>query len=482
MGNKNTIAEKDSKEEQTYDFSTDPLLSPLFNYYFANRKCEYGEEQLEISPQERILLEQLIQIAALNNEIKMKDTESGGDTQNSNFQNKLNDLYNKNSGRMKIIIDTDIGTDIDDVLALLCALKTPKEHLNILGITTNYHPTHLRARVAQEILNATGPPSNKIPVIPGSSFLCGSHRGFFHHGNEGKGLFLDTEEIDELWQPCVDSEASQFIYGECKKYPGEVTIVSIGIPTNIGFCAYKYKDFGGLVGHIVVMGGGSIIYKEKAEVNHTVGKYSADSHLWSKSKKYYSSDSLPFPIPKTPKSIFINTPTPFYMYPNHNLSGDTLASTLLFNKLEDTPITLIPHEITSKFWLSGVSILTLLNIGSKSHPQPHKNIYRENSPGGRLLHEWLSRRWGQMGQCPHDPLTLYEAVYPLRAEGESFQGGRSALRYINGTLVVHQWAAFSTFVPDGMGKHRIAVGVLGGWLGWLEDTLLVGIASDEWVY
>ena len=52
----------------------------------------------------------------------------------------------------KVIIDTDIGTDIDDALALLSALNMPSADLELVGIVTNYYPTKLRARVAQEMM------------------------------------------------------------------------------------------------------------------------------------------------------------------------------------------------------------------------------------------------------------------------------------------------------------------------------------------
>ena len=146
---------------------------------------------------------------------------------------------------------------------------------------------------------------------------------------------------------------------------------------------------------------------------------------------------------------------------------------------------------------------------------------------GRFLCEWLDRRGMQKGQCPHDPLTLYEAVYPRlpaveagdasgggagdleeagyaggaemggeakeakmgeklgekknHAHRPGFVPGRAALRYVSGTFVCHEWAGFLTFVPNPDGLHRMAVDVVDSkaWLGWLDDTLSQGIPLEK---
>ena len=50
----------------------------------------------------------------------------------------------------KVIIDTDIGDDIDDAFALALALSTPKLH--IIGVTTAWGDTDLRARLTARFL------------------------------------------------------------------------------------------------------------------------------------------------------------------------------------------------------------------------------------------------------------------------------------------------------------------------------------------
>src|SRR5215469_13457974 len=62
-----------------------------------------------------------------------------------------------------VIIDTDIGDDIDDAFAIGLALQSPE--LKILGITTAWGNTPLRARLTERFLKETG--HADVPVAVG---------------------------------------------------------------------------------------------------------------------------------------------------------------------------------------------------------------------------------------------------------------------------------------------------------------------------
>lgn len=66
--------------------------------------------------------------------------------------------------KIKALIDTDIGDDIDDALAIAFALNSSE--LDIVGITTVYGRTNLKARLVAKILEKYG--KNSIPVTMGS--------------------------------------------------------------------------------------------------------------------------------------------------------------------------------------------------------------------------------------------------------------------------------------------------------------------------
>ena len=65
----------------------------------------------------------------------------------------------------KIILDTDIGDDIDDALALAVALNSPE--LKLCGVTTVFRNAPRRAVLARHLLQTFG--HEKIPVVAGCS-------------------------------------------------------------------------------------------------------------------------------------------------------------------------------------------------------------------------------------------------------------------------------------------------------------------------
>src|SRR5260370_107547 len=65
----------------------------------------------------------------------------------------------------KVIIDTDIGDDIDDAFAIALALRSPE--LQILGITTTFGDTETRAKLLDRFLAEAGRP--EIPLAAGAS-------------------------------------------------------------------------------------------------------------------------------------------------------------------------------------------------------------------------------------------------------------------------------------------------------------------------
>src|SRR5215470_18889022 len=67
------------------------------------------------------------------------------------------------NGAEKIIIDTDIGDDVDDAFALALAVKSPE--LKVLGVTTTFGDTETRARIVDRLLGEVG--RTDIPVMAG---------------------------------------------------------------------------------------------------------------------------------------------------------------------------------------------------------------------------------------------------------------------------------------------------------------------------
>ena len=131
MGNKQNKSKKkkiddDNDDDNNIFFNRDIYIPPLTNYKYFERRMPYTMEEKEISESEQKRISELIpEKIDLTIFPEIKDT------------------------KIKVIIDTDLGTDWDDAMALMYALNIP--HLEILGITTNYGIPKLRAKVVQKI-------------------------------------------------------------------------------------------------------------------------------------------------------------------------------------------------------------------------------------------------------------------------------------------------------------------------------------------
>jgi inosine-uridine nucleoside N-ribohydrolase len=79
-----------------------------------------------------------------------------------------------------VLIDTDIGDDVDDAFGLALALRLPR--LRVRAVTTVAGPVEARARLAQLILAAAG--HADVPVAPGSSAMSDGRAGSARFSHE----------------------------------------------------------------------------------------------------------------------------------------------------------------------------------------------------------------------------------------------------------------------------------------------------------
>src|ERR1039457_5400368 len=68
--------------------------------------------------------------------------------------------------KIPIILDTDIGTDIDDAFALALIINSPE--FELLGVTTVSGDTAARARIAAKMLWEAGGKWRQVPVVAGA--------------------------------------------------------------------------------------------------------------------------------------------------------------------------------------------------------------------------------------------------------------------------------------------------------------------------
>ena len=153
---------------------------------------------------------------------------------------------------MKIILDTDIGDDVDDAFALLLAINTPR--LEILGVTTAYRNAPLRAKIAAHLIRSAG---KTVPVYAGASYPLRQDILRFDYEKIGAdGLPIIRQYYDYMSDERVETKpAAEFIRECADEYPGEVTLVSIGPLTNAATALDRYPESFAKLGRLVIMGG-----------------------------------------------------------------------------------------------------------------------------------------------------------------------------------------------------------------------------------
>ncbi|MEV4564495.1 nucleoside hydrolase [Nonomuraea sp. NPDC049419] len=142
-----------------------------------------------------------------------------------------------------VIFDTDIGSDVDDALALAVLLGSPE--VDLIGCTTVYGDTLLRARLAKRLAGLAG---RTLPVVAGAAETL-SGRPVWWAGHEGR-LFPDlgTEQVDE-------GDAVAYLVDRVTAAPGQVDVVAVGPLTDIAHAVAASPAFARDVRHLWIMGG-----------------------------------------------------------------------------------------------------------------------------------------------------------------------------------------------------------------------------------
>jgi inosine-uridine nucleoside N-ribohydrolase len=139
----------------------------------------------------------------------------------------------------RIIIDTDIGDDVDDAFALALAVKSPE--LQILGVMTTFGDTETRAKLTDRFLAEVGRP--EIPVLAGKATVAKNPMSQRRYADGGR--FAKSSHGD----------AVEFLLGQIQKYPGEITLIAIGPLMNLGAAIDKDAATFRKLRRVVLMGG-----------------------------------------------------------------------------------------------------------------------------------------------------------------------------------------------------------------------------------
>lgn len=151
----------------------------------------------------------------------------------------------------KILLDTDIGDDIDDALALALALEMPE--IELVGVTTVFQNTEKRARIARKMLSLW---KRDIPVYAG--IPLGEKSGMAYAQTPCQYTpELDAPEYAPCNLPAEDEGmgAVDFIIRCAEELGPELTVVAIGPLTNIARAIEKAPGTMARIKRIVLMGG-----------------------------------------------------------------------------------------------------------------------------------------------------------------------------------------------------------------------------------
>ena len=157
-----------------------------------------------------------------------------------------------------VILDTDIGDDIDDAFALALVLKSPE--FKLLGVTTEFGDTDLRARLVNRFLEYQC--IYGIPVVPGKPT---EHTNVFTQSAYARGPFelsclVNPSGLEEVRSRIYAEELKQhdaagFILRQIRSHPGQITLIAIGPLFNVQAAIEKDPATFKKLRRVVLMGG-----------------------------------------------------------------------------------------------------------------------------------------------------------------------------------------------------------------------------------
>lgn len=178
----------------------------------------------------------------------------------------------------KILIDTDPGQDIDDLLAIQFALQRPE--LDIKAITTVTLPSLQRARLVKRLLRYLD--RADIPVAAGMEFPL---RQFSDAEIRSQQDFAQTmnhyafAEPEDPRDAPGEQDAVDLIIRTVEKYPGEIGLACLAPLTNIACALRRKPGLAAKIQYIAMMGGETTL--NRAEHNVAFDYIAADVVLRS---------------------------------------------------------------------------------------------------------------------------------------------------------------------------------------------------------
>ena len=152
-------------------------------------------------------------------------------------------------GPFRVIIDTDPG--VDDAFALLLAMRSPELKIEAITPVAGNVPLDLTLPNALRMVEIAG--RTDIPVAAGARapLVRRLVTATYAHGENGLGGAVFPEPKTKP----ISMPAAELIREIVRKYPGEVTLITIGPLTNIATALNSDPELASMVRALVMMGG-----------------------------------------------------------------------------------------------------------------------------------------------------------------------------------------------------------------------------------
>lgn len=147
--------------------------------------------------------------------------------------------------KRRLVLDTDMGSDVDDALALALALGSPE--IELVAVTTVSREPALRARIARKLLDLAG--RRDVPVFAGCERPRSGGDTFVWFGNEGSGIVEPAERLEVGDEHAVDA-LSRLLRAE-----DGLEVCAVGPLTNLGELLSRDPGAFARIAQLTIMGG-----------------------------------------------------------------------------------------------------------------------------------------------------------------------------------------------------------------------------------
>lgn len=148
---------------------------------------------------------------------------------------------------VKVLLDTDIGDDIDDALALAYLVCQPR--CELLGVTTVWAEPSRRAEMVSAICHHVG--KDDVAIHPGASSPLFAEQAHLDRRVPQAAALGDWPRRREF----EEGSAIPFMRQTILANPGEVTLIGIGPMTNIAALFAADPRLAGMLKGLVLMAG-----------------------------------------------------------------------------------------------------------------------------------------------------------------------------------------------------------------------------------